>query len=59
MVEIAAGAAEGVAYLHAFPSPIIHRDIKPHNILVDENFQVASLPTICSTVSKNRIVTIP
>ncbi|CAI5527162.1 unnamed protein product [Closterium sp. Naga37s-1] len=33
-LKLAAGAAEGVAYLHSFAVPIIHRDLKPGNILV-------------------------
>ncbi|CAI5469259.1 unnamed protein product [Closterium sp. Yama58-4] len=33
-LKLAAGAADGVAYLHSFTVPIIHRDLKPGNILV-------------------------
>ncbi|CAI5505055.1 unnamed protein product [Closterium sp. Naga37s-1] len=36
-LKLAAGAAEGVAYLHSFMTPIIHRDLKPGNILVGEH----------------------
>ncbi|CAI7792689.1 unnamed protein product [Closterium sp. NIES-53] len=36
-LKLAAGAAEGVAYLHSFAVPIIHRDLKPGNILVGEH----------------------
>ncbi|GJP71416.1 hypothetical protein CLOP_g2246 [Closterium sp. NIES-67] len=38
-VQLAVGAAEGVAYLHSFATPIVHRDLKPSNILVGEHFQ--------------------
>ncbi|GJP54664.1 hypothetical protein CLOM_g13724, partial [Closterium sp. NIES-68] len=38
-LQLAAGAAEGVAYLHSFETPIVHRDLKPGNILVGEHFQ--------------------
>jgi len=34
MWEFIADAASGLAYLHHQPSPIIHQDIKPDNILV-------------------------
>ncbi|MCO5593493.1 hypothetical protein L7F22_047507 [Adiantum nelumboides] len=38
--NIALGAAEGLAYLHhdCFP-PILHRDVKPNNILIDSRCQ--------------------
>jgi serine/threonine protein kinase len=33
-------AAQGMNYLHTFNPPIIHRDLKSHNLLVDQNFNV-------------------
>ncbi|KAL2634125.1 hypothetical protein R1flu_005604 [Riccia fluitans] len=37
-LEIAHGVALGLEYLHSFAEPtVIHRDIKPGNILLDEN----------------------
>ncbi|KAH7284455.1 hypothetical protein KP509_34G054900 [Ceratopteris richardii] len=37
--NIAVGTARGLAYLHeGCPKPILHFDVKPQNILLDENF---------------------
>ncbi|KAG0616189.1 hypothetical protein M758_5G097300 [Ceratodon purpureus] len=37
-LEIAVGIAQGLDYLHSFADPpVIHRDIKPTNILLDEH----------------------
>ncbi|XP_020961398.1 rust resistance kinase Lr10-like [Arachis ipaensis] len=39
MFEISLGVARGIAYLHeGCDMQILHFDIKPHNILLDENF---------------------
>ncbi|XVF79074.1 hypothetical protein PTKIN_Ptkin14bG0190100 [Pterospermum kingtungense] len=39
MCEIALGVAQGIEYLHkGCEMQILHFDIKPHNILLDENF---------------------
>ncbi|EOA13563.1 hypothetical protein CARUB_v10026624mg [Capsella rubella] len=37
-VTIARDVAKGLAYLHGLPKPIIHRDIKSSNVLLDSNF---------------------
>lgn len=33
--DIAFGAAKGIAYLHSLKPPVLHRDLKSPNILVD------------------------
>ncbi|KAL0380386.1 UNVERIFIED_CONTAM: PTI1-like tyrosine-protein kinase [Sesamum angustifolium] len=39
-MNIAVGAAEGIAYLHHYATPhIIHRDIKASNVLLDSDFK--------------------
>jgi serine/threonine protein kinase len=41
-LQVALGAAKGLAYLHSSSDvgiPIVHRDFKSTNILIDENFQ--------------------
>jgi serine/threonine protein kinase len=39
MYDIALGMARGIEYLHqGCDMQILHFDIKPHNILLDENF---------------------
>jgi len=39
-IRIALEIAKGVNYLHCFNPPILHRDLKSLNILLDKNFQV-------------------
>ncbi len=40
ILNMAIDAARGMNYLHTFAPPIIHRDLKSHNLLVDKNFRV-------------------
>nr|VDD15859.1 unnamed protein product [Brassica oleracea] len=37
-LSIAYGVAKGLAFLHGLPKPIIHRDIKSSNVLLDSDF---------------------
>lgn len=39
-LHIAKGIAKGMTWLHCLDPPIIHRDIKPPNILINSNFDV-------------------
>jgi len=38
--RMAMDAARGVNYLHSFPTPVLHRDLKSLNLLLDENFRI-------------------
>jgi len=39
-VKMARGAAEGLKFLHELTPPIVHRDLKSHNLLVDNDYNV-------------------
>lgn len=39
-LSFALGIAKGMEYLHGLSPPIVHRDLKALNVLVDANYQV-------------------
>ena len=39
VLQIAIDASDAIAYLHSQTPPIIHRDLKAENLLLDENFR--------------------
>ncbi|KAI8551184.1 hypothetical protein RHMOL_Rhmol06G0165400 [Rhododendron molle] len=44
MYDITVGVARGIEYLHqGYDMQIVHFDIKPHNIVLDENFNLKVL----------------
>jgi len=38
-LDILIGVCRGLNYLHSLPNPVVHRDIKPDNIMIDGAFQ--------------------
>ena len=40
-IKMAKGAAEGLRFLHTRNPPIVHRDVKTFNLLVDNDYNVA------------------
>jgi len=38
--KITLDICKGMSYLHGCTPPLIHRDLKPHNLLVDDNWRV-------------------
>jgi len=36
--QMAADCVRGMAYLHSLPTPVVHHDLKPANLLVDANW---------------------
>lgn len=48
LVKATRGCTEGLAYLHSRSPPVVHRDIKAANLLVDKNFVVKLADFGCS-----------
>ena len=54
-MKIIVGVAEGINFMHTRPKPLVHRDIKPGNILLDENFtpKIADFDLLRYTLTEN------
>ncbi|KAK4718750.1 hypothetical protein R3W88_017088 [Solanum pinnatisectum] len=51
-LRVARDVASAIVFLHTeFTTPIIHRDIKPHNVIIDENSGVAKIVDFSSSIS--------
>jgi tRNA A-37 threonylcarbamoyl transferase component Bud32 len=59
MIDMSIGIAQGMNYLHYLEKPIIHRDLKSYNILLDKSFQVKVADFGLSFSSKKKARTKP
>ncbi|XP_064542024.1 dual specificity protein kinase pyk3-like [Drosophila montana] len=50
--------AKGVAYLHAMkPKPVIHRDLKPHNLLLANNYRTLKIADFGTVTEQATLMT--
>jgi serine/threonine protein kinase len=55
-LHMAKDVAQGMNWLHCSNPPIIHRDVKPTNLLVDDNWNVKICDFGLSTISRDNAV---